>query len=148
MEIIKPNNTFLGKSITILVGFALLVIYTSIITQMLGLVDMWHPEPTIINSAKTFTQQIIISCFISPAWEELFFRYSMLSLAALAGPKATWPAVIFSSVLFALGHRYGPIGVVLHGVMGVVFSLTYLRSGLWAAIILHILWNLFAVLYP
>jgi membrane protease YdiL (CAAX protease family) len=72
--------------------------------------------------------------------EEIIFR-GYLMLRFKGATASTFWAVIFSAVVFSLGHGYeGSAGVVTVGVMGLTFSLIYLwRGNLITAITIHFL---------
>lgn len=70
-------------------------------------------------------------------FEEIVFRgYAMAYLAPLGGAVG---AVIGSSIVFGLAHRYqGWAGVGKTGAVGVVMGVLYLATGtLWAPMLLH-----------
>jgi membrane protease YdiL (CAAX protease family) len=72
--------------------------------------------------------------------EEIIFRGYLL-LRIKGATASTFWAVIFSTLVFSLGHGYeGSAGVVTVGFMGLTFSLIYLwRGNLIAAITMHFL---------
>lgn len=82
--------------------------------------------------------------FFSPIWEELLYRYFPLFIANKLGKDYVIPFVIASSILFGWGHEGGSHeGVLLQGVLGVSFSLAYIKSGykLYVPILIHIIYN-------
>lgn len=72
--------------------------------------------------------------------EEIIFR-GYLILRIQGATASTFWAVIFSTIVFSLGHGYeGSAGVVTVGFMGLTFSLIYLwRGNLITAITMHFL---------
>ncbi len=103
----------------------------------------------LLSQGRTYAELFAMMLFVG-VYEELAARGFLLhrSLTAL-GDKAA--AVIFSAVLFGLGHLYqGWLGVVQTAVIGAVFAVAVLRFGsLWPAILAHSGLNtLYLVLSP
>ena len=76
--------------------------------------------------------------------EEIVFRAFLIGRleAAFGGASriATAAAVLLSSVLFGLAHTYqGPTGVLITGVLGLIFACVYAYGGrnLWLNIVVH-----------
>jgi len=76
--------------------------------------------------------------------EELVFRSFLIgrleTVFGGASRAATTTAVILSSVVFGAAHTYqGPSGVLVTGVLGLLFAIVYVASGhrAWANIIAH-----------
>lgn len=76
--------------------------------------------------------------------EEIVFRGFLIGRleAAFGGAShiATAAAVVLSSALFGLAHMYqGPTGVLITGVLGLVFACVYAYGGrnLWLNIVVH-----------
>ncbi len=78
--------------------------------------------------------------------EELFFRSYFLTRFSQLGVPAVW-AVACSTVLFSLGHWYeGPFGLAVAALLGIYFSVLFLRTrNLHLLALAHALYN-FAVL--
>jgi uncharacterized protein len=78
--------------------------------------------------------------------EELFFRSYLITRMGQAGLPAAWAAAS-ASALFSLGHWYeGPMGIAFAALLGVYFSVVFLRTrSLHVVAIAHGLYN-FAVL--
>jgi hypothetical protein len=74
--------------------------------------------------------------------EEIFWRWFVLGRAAVLVGAA--PALVVSTVGFALAHRYaGWDAVAVHLLTGAVFGGVYLvAGGLWPAVVAHIVYNL------
>lgn len=76
--------------------------------------------------------------------EELVFRSFLIGRLEVmfggASRVATATAVILSSVVFGAAHAYqGPSGILVTGVLGLVFAIVYVAAGhrAWANIIAH-----------
>lgn len=75
--------------------------------------------------------------------EEMVFRAFMMSRISelLGGSRFAWIlAAIVQATIFGLGHAYqGTMGIVITGMVGLVFGLGYLlsRRNLWPVIIAH-----------
>jgi len=84
--------------------------------------------------------------------EELIFRgYLMNTLARVLGNRnGGWIFACFiNSILFGVGHTYqGISGVILLGIVGLLYALFYLGSGrnLWVPILIHGLYDTSAFL--
>lgn len=82
---------------------------------------------------------------VAPVWEELLYRYFPLHIAKKLGNEYIVPTIIASSILFGWGHEGGTHeGVLLQGVLGVIFSIAYIKSGykIYVPILIHFLYNL------
>lgn len=106
----------------------------------------WTPELFRSNPVgfhRTFWGLLVLFA-VQGAGEEILVRgYLLQSLLEVASPRV---AVVVSSLLFGLAHGLNPaaqaLGLLNIVLMGVVFAVTYLRTGrLWAAIGLHWMWN-------
>ena len=95
---------------------------------------------------------LIVAWTLAAFGEELIFRgYLMNTLARFLGNKAGgWIfACIINAILFGLGHTYqGISGVILLGIIGLLYALFYLGSGrnLWVSILIHGLYDTSAFL--
>ena len=88
----------------------------------------------------------VVLSLVAGVTEELFFRLALPLLATLATGSAL-AGLLFATILFAAAHWYqGWAGVIATGVMGLIFALLYLSSGmLWLAIAAHIVVDLTAL---
>lgn len=96
-------------------------------------------------------QTLFYSCLIAPFTEEILFRAGPLQLiksinfrSESSKAKMIFLTVIFSSIVFGWMHGYGWESVLKQGVMGLVFSIVYIRTGYsyLSAVTLHSLWNI------
>jgi membrane protease YdiL (CAAX protease family) len=92
--------------------------------------------------------QVSLACVlvavVAIAEETIFRGYLLLRLRELMGIA---PAIAIASAVFAFGHTYeGLAGVLIVGVMGVVFALVYVwRKSLVAPIVMHALQDLLGI---
>jgi membrane protease YdiL (CAAX protease family) len=95
---------------------------------------------------------LIVAWTLAAFGEELIFRgYLMNTLARVVGNKqGGWIFACFiNAILFGLGHTYqGISGVILLGIIGLMYALFYLASGrnLWVPILIHGLYDTSAFL--
>lgn len=95
---------------------------------------------------------LIIVWTLAAFGEEMVFRgYILNRLASLFKSRRTGLVVglLLSSILFGIGHLYqGISGVILTGVVGVIYALAYLadRCNLWVSILIHGLYDTSAFL--
>lgn len=95
---------------------------------------------------------LIIVWTLAAFGEEMIFRGFVLNrIAGLFDHKKTrWIiALVVTSILFGLGHFYqGLSGVILTGIVGVIYVLAYLadRCNLWTPILIHGLYDTSAFL--
>lgn len=96
-------------------------------------------------------QRIFYSCLIAPFAEEILFRVGPLQLiksvnfrSEASKAKMIFLTVIFSSIVFGWMHGYGWESVIKQGVMGLIFSIVYIRTGYsyLSTVTLHSLWNI------
>jgi membrane protease YdiL (CAAX protease family) len=89
---------------------------------------------------------LVLILVVAIAEETIFRGYLILRLTAVtSSPPA---AVVLSAVIFSVGHGYeGPAGVIITGVIGVVYALVYLsRRSLVAPVVLHFLQDFTTIL--
>jgi membrane protease YdiL (CAAX protease family) len=90
----------------------------------------------------------IMVIVVAVAEETIFRGYLLLRLKAVMG--TTTAAVVFSSLIFSLGHGYqGTAGAITVFVLGVVLALVYLwRSSLVAPMVIHLLTDFTSIVLP
>lgn len=84
---------------------------------------------------------LIFACLITPLWEEAVYRYAPLELGRGLGVQNKLPIIVLSCFFFAISHGQGYMFLMIHGVLGAVFSWVYLKSGYASAVITHSCWN-------
>lgn len=105
-------------------------------------VDTSRFDPLRGNLFALISGLVIVWTFAAFGEEMIFRGYLMNRLAALfERKKMGWiVGLIISSVIFGLGHSYqGISGIMLTGIVGVVYALAYLaaRYNLWVPILIH-----------
>jgi membrane protease YdiL (CAAX protease family) len=80
--------------------------------------------------------------------EEIVFRGFLIGRleAAFGGASrtTTGAAVLLSSAVFSAGHAYqGPTGILITGVLGLIFAIVYVMAGrnLWLTIAMHAVYD-------
>jgi membrane protease YdiL (CAAX protease family) len=83
---------------------------------------------------------------VAIAEETIFRGYLLMRLSAVT--SRPWAAVLLSAAIFSVGHGYeGPAGVIITGVVGIVYALIYLsRRSLVAPVVLHFLQDFTTIL--
>jgi membrane protease YdiL (CAAX protease family) len=107
-----------------------------------GFSNVWEAAAPVTAGIPDPVLAIVLVIVVAIAEETIFRGYLMLRLKGISGSIAV--AVVFSSVIFAIGHGYeGSAGVITVGIMGLIFALIYAwRKSLVAPIILHFLQDL------
>lgn len=89
--------------------------------------------------------EAVFTYLVAPVWEEALYRYFPLFIARKLGQEYIFPFVVASSILFGWGHEGGTHeGVVLQGLLGLVFSWAYIKTGykLYVPILIHMIYNI------
>ena len=84
---------------------------------------------------------LIMDCVVSPVWETAAYIYAPLTIAKKLGDDYVVPVAVFSSFMFGWGHGEVVDGVLLQGVLGLIFSWVFLNAGFGASLVVHILYN-------
>lgn len=96
-----------------------------------------------LEAITTDTVMLIVSIILlGPLLEEMLFRFIGLGLVRqLAGPgQATFiigAGVLITSTMFALLHNPAPAGFVAYFMPSIVYSLVYLKYGVFASFLVH-----------
>ncbi len=81
--------------------------------------------------------------------EELAYRAFLIAYLAWLLPAGWTTAVVVAAVIFGLVHLYqGPRGIVLTGLLGLVFGLAYAEVGLVALMVVHTIVDARVLLLP
>ena len=132
------------------VSLCLLVIlgWVVLVTTVMGSLGWW-PVHHFGSSTlpRDFAWHLFFVCFLAPVYEEALFRYGWLELTKIMN-KNRLPSVLISSIIFGLMHKSDSIGhgLLIQGVMGVVFCWMYLRHGYKGSVTVHALWNLLCII--
>ncbi len=123
-----------SKIINILIGFTVILVWCTLISHFIGYL-----------SSSTIKSALFFTCVLAPLWEELAFRVIPITIANTLDTRLLVPVILLSSILFGWGHGQGSISLLLQGVMGVVFSILYIKNNYsyWSVVALHSMWNLF-----
>ena len=117
-----------------------------------GLADTGLPASSMIPSFLRYqglsgaALALVLILVVAIAEETIFRGYLIMRLSAIT--SRPWAAVIISAAIFSVGHGYeGPAGVIITGVIGVVYALVYLsRRSLVAPVVLHFLQDFTTIL--
>jgi len=151
----KPKNWL--KTILLAIG-GLITVYIVVVVSM-PLVTRLTGQPvdkslfeTLRGNVPALILGLLVVWTLAAFGEELIFRgYLMNTLARVLGNKnGSWIFACFvNSILFGVGHMYqGISGVILLGIVGLLYALFYLGSGrnLWVPILIHGLYDSLAFL--
>jgi len=103
--------------------------------QSLG--DLIHFLPSTRQELRSFLTVSLTAGIV----EEIVYRGFVIWYLGLVMPL--WAAVVFSSILFGLGHSYqGVSGAFKAGLVGLLFGAFYVLTGsIWLPILGHVLWD-------
>lgn len=106
----------------------------------------WVVTETDPISPLSLSQDIVISVILAPIAEEALFRGAMFS--AIVRRWGIWPAIIFPSILWGLGHvQYEAAVIVGFCGAGILLAVIRWKSGsLYVPLALHAAYNLAVVL--
>lgn len=139
----RPLNTVLAALGCAILGYAVAAAGTLVATRVLG----WPPMQSGKAGAVAGNLPMLLG-LLAIAWsttafgEELLFRGFLLGrLRALLGSGlgVGVAAAFVQTLMFGLAHAYqGPTGILVTGLIGLVFGLLYLRLRvLWPLVIAH-----------
>jgi hypothetical protein len=145
---IPKSKTFQEKANTILIGYALCIILTILITfvanhlfdknPFLDAVDLERP-----NKGGLFFLAIISA----PLWEEIKWRVFPIQVSRFLPKELVWPIVLFASIDFGLSHG-NVFNIYIQGIHGLIFSYVYIKNNYsyFSSVFLHCIFNL-SVIY-
>jgi membrane protease YdiL (CAAX protease family) len=139
--------------VTAVVGFVAAQGVTWAVYQvLLGQPQPQETDQQVVQTFKhagqgTLRMALFVLCsMVVPLSEELLYRGFIFGIAKYFAGR--WPAIIFSSAIFALAHENAMAALPLF-VLGVGFALSYERSRcLWVPVVAHSVfnsWNLLAL---
>lgn len=128
-------------------GFVSYLILTMVVTSLamifLKFIDFGEAQTTGYESVASTYEYVLAFIglvIVAPVAEELLFRGYLFGKLRSAGIK-TWVSVLVTSLLFAVAHFQGNVGVDVFA-LGIVLALLRVFSGsLWPSIMLHMLKN-------
>ena len=139
----RPLRTLWAGPAYAVAGYAAAIAATLVATQVLG----WPPMQSgklggVQGHLPALLGMLAIAWTTAALGEELLFRgFLQGRLQALLGGRrgAGLLAVLAQATLFGLAHAYqGATGILVTGVLGLVFGLLYLRAkSLWPLVIAH-----------
>lgn len=151
----KPKSwlkTFLLAIGGLITVYIIVIISMPLVTRLTGQpVDKSQFE-TLRGNVPALIFGLLVVWTLAAFGEELIFRgYLMNTLARVLGNRNRgWIFACFiNSILFGVGHTYqGISGVILLGIVGLLYALFYLGSGrnLWVPILIHGLYDTSAFL--
>ena len=135
-----PTKNIIDQIKNIVFAFAIMLAWFYLITTFLDFLAT--PSAQFEQVPPKFA--FFFSCIAAPAWEEMAFRWLPITIAKGFHKKFIFPIVILSSLIFGWGHGFGPVSLLIQGVMGFILSCLYLKNGnIWSSMALHSMWNMF-----
>lgn len=137
------RTSFFSLLAAVILHLLLHFIFIPFVVRITGKVPDLSRFEELRGNLEAFIFMLFISWTLAAFGEEMIFRGFLLnSLASLfRNKKAGWTvAVVVSSVIFAAGHFYqGISGILLTGIIGLLYSLLYLweERNLWMLILTH-----------
>ncbi len=143
----KPLNKEFLPAIMILAA-ALWLINIFIAAVIVGGLVRYGFEPLVVIEPPATWQQylgyLVVLCVFAGICEEILFRGTIMPSLEKHGLV---PAIIFSSLLFALLHG-SLLSLISTFILGVMMAVIVIKTGsLWGGIIYHMLNNFFAATY-
>lgn len=129
---------------TIGLSFCFLLLWVVSISSLFNFLITGHLAPLPPPTPEITLYAFVSNLLIAPLSEELLFRKAPLDFFKNYTTQQKLSVVIVVSALFGWIHG-GMYKVFFQGMMGYVWSRTYLKHGYWASVVSHSLWNLWAV---
>ncbi len=112
-----------------------------------GLIELGYEPVIVLEPPQTFQSYLfylLVLAFSAGICEEVLFRGTIMPALEDSGPI---PAVVFSSLLFALFH-VSFLNLFSTFVLGAVMAVVVIKTGsLWGGVLYHMLNNFYAVTY-
>lgn len=154
----KLRENVLKHSLLILIGFGSIFITSMLVGLFLKLIDFNEPANnqeawnTIMQSG-TFglVSTVVLSVFLAPIVEELVFRYAgfaILRKFKISSKLEPFIIILTTSLAFGLIHVLNddPLQLLFYAGLGGVLGYFYYRSNnIFVPILIHFMWNLFAI---
>jgi membrane protease YdiL (CAAX protease family) len=144
----RPRSITRTIALGIAAGFAMLffskLLLTPIAEALTGIPRDLSAFEFVRGDLASYLELMPLIWISAAICEEIVFRAFLIGRleAAFGGASriATAAAVLLSSALFGLAHTYqGPTGVLITGVLGLIFACIYAYGGrnLWLNIVVH-----------
>lgn len=126
----------------IIYGYFLCIVWFIIVSYFYSLIGEYGAEEE-PGESGSFYYLVFISCIWAPIWEEAMYRYGPITVAKLLGNQYIMPFVIMSSCIFGWGHGESHDGVFIQGVLGLIFSMVYIKNNFSyiSSVIVHSIYN-------
>ncbi len=132
----------IGKAFLVQTGLALPIVFiVNIILRIFGVTKVGMTADTLFGSNWLF--YVILLLLFNPIFEELLFRKLALDKLLVLGET---PAIIISSVFFALPHIYSQGIPLFFGtfIAALIWAYVRVKTGkMWPVILLHSLFNIY-----
>lgn len=141
-----PVQSLAGKSLTIICALSFSIVWITLVNMLFS---YFYGQPS-FSPPENWLYYLLFSCTVAPLWEEFAFRVFPTLLSKAINPKLIIPTLIFSSVVFGLGHGNGMVSLLKQGTLGLIFSAVYLKNNYsyTSAVITHSIWNILCSLHP
>ena len=141
---IRPDNTLVAVMIALICLLSFILVQFGAIDLFAAMGVSMDSEPFYIDTWGMYIMAVFAMAILPAVVEELLFRGVIFKSLKKYGPLL---AILLSSLLFAMYHL-NPMQLVYQFVMGVVFSVVYLKTNnLLYPIILHFVNNFAIVTY-
>ena len=143
LSVLKKYQTYLLiLSAFLTIFFANLIVFDRSLLSTINFLTSSYSQTVFLDDLKLVTL-IVGIVIIAPVFEELLFR---VPISIWLDRRFYYLAVLLiSSTLFGMMHSEYPLfGFILGIVLGVIYKLT---KSVIPAILVHFLWNLFALFY-
>ena len=144
----RPRSIVTTLALGVAAGFVMLffskLLLTPIVEAITGIPRDLSAFDDVRGNSSLYLELMPRIWFGAAICEEIVFRAFLIGRleAAFGGASrfGTAAAVLLSSALFGLAHTYqGPTGVLITGVLGLIFACVYAYGGrnLWLNIVVH-----------
>ena len=137
-----------GKHILVVIGvFMGLLILAGIASGLIGETEDTEFTSEVYDTSVWPVLFGIAVVVFAPAFEEFFFRGFMFA-GLRQRPIGTAGAIVLTAIMWTMLHlQYEVAGMSIIFTLGIVLGFVRYKTGsLWTVILIHALWNLFAVL--
>lgn len=147
-ELLKQETTLFGKIRNVVFTAVLIVLWTNFV---LWLYKATIPEfgflSTTIFTTFSYSPEFmfVVLCIFAPLVEEYLFRKHLSVIKNIKIEGLFVFAVIFSSIIFGIGHKLGIWAAPIQGVGGLLLCGVYIKNGYsyWSSVATHFLINFY-----